>query len=204
MRPGKRRLQDSTTGAGSERKRTARAPAPPPPPSAVATPEVEWFPLSVWFAVTMLVVPRERWTLWQQLLLGADVHYVEGRGVVRSIVDAPAACKFTKAAAFCDVRTRITLKPTAGGGACRGQAVAARRPGGGWAIDDDDEEARQRTGITFTPDTLLLPHHPTVQDAWPAWPRVWPCAATHDNAGRVTSTMLRTLPELLGTVLSTP
>ena len=114
-------------------------------------------------------------------------------------MEAPAACKFTKAGAFRDVRTRVTLRPTGGGGACRGQAVAARRPGGGWAIEEDDEEARQRLGVSFTPNTLLLPK---LSAALSTWPRTWQCAATHDGAGRVTTTVLRSLPELLGIALS--
>ena len=56
---------------------------------------------------------------------------ITGAGVVLAVTLTPSACTFTKSGAFRDTRCRVTLKPTAGGGAKRGDSVATRAPAAG-------------------------------------------------------------------------
>ena len=46
------------------------------------------------------------------------------------------------------------------------------------------------------PDTVLLPR--LLYKDLRAWPRDWQCAAAYDDRGRVSETVLRSLPELIG------
>ena len=52
--------------------------------------------MSFWFAVTMLVVRKERWALWLKLLNGAQVQYTEGTGVVRALAQPDPGATSTR------------------------------------------------------------------------------------------------------------
>ena len=150
-------------------------------------------PLTFWFKVATLVIDKEKWAFWRFILHDALVQYVEGKGCVLDVTSAPDASAFNKAGVFGDVRLLVQLQPTEGGGMNSGCSQARKRQKGGWAIGEDDADARERRGVVLAPTAILMPDLPSHRAG-----QVWHLAYSHDARGRLTETVSRTMPQLLG------
>jgi len=200
MRPGKRKVDDAAAGAEPVRARAAkRTPAQPGRRSAPPRNprDLGFMPLSFWFKVAMQVVDKEKWPFWRFILTDAMVQYAEGSGYVLDVVSAPDAEAFNKTGVYRDVRLQVQLQPTGKGGQMSGCSQASKRLGGGWAINSDDADARERTGVVLPATALLMLDLPKCRAA-----HVWHCAYSHDARGRLTETVSRNMPQLVGLAIA--
>ena len=199
MRPGKRKMSNVGAGAlvlaGSSARAGRRAPAQPgrrlAPPTQPR--ELGAMTLAFWFKVASLVIDKEKWAFWRFILADASVQYVEGNGCVLEVEQAPDGSAFKKAAVFNDVYLMVQLEPTEGGGMLSGCSKARKRQHGGWAIGVDDADARERRGVVLPPTALLTPDLPAHRAG-----KVWHLAYSHDERGRLTEVVSRSMPQLLG------
>jgi len=196
MRPGKRKAADADAGGVAARQRTPAQPGRRSAP-AVQPGKLGYMPLLFWYNVTMLVIGKERWALWRFLLHEALVTYAEGPGYILEVESAPDACAFNKTGISRDVRLRVQLSPTEGGGALSGCSASTKRHDGAWTIALDDADARERCGVTLPMAATLKPDMPSYRKN-----KIWHCAVAHDARGRITETAQRTLPELIGLAIA--
>ena len=199
MRPGKRKMGSVGAGAlvlaGSSKRTGRRMPAQPgrrlAPP--IQPRELGAMTLAFWFKVASLVVDTERWAFWRFILADAAVEYFEGKGCVLEVSSAPDGMAFNKAGVFHDVYLMVQLESTEGGGALSGCSEARKSQKGGWAIAVDDADARDRRGVVLPQTALLTPDLPAQRAG-----KLWRLAYSHDERGRLTETVARSMPQLLG------
>ena len=199
MRPGKRKMGSVGAGAlvlaGSSKRTGRRMPAQPGRRLApsIQPRELGAMTLAFWFKVASLVIDKEKWAFWRFILADAAVQYVEGKGCVLEVSSAPDGSAFNKAGVFRDVYLVVQLESTEGGGALSGCSQARKSQKGGWAIAVDDADARERRGVVLPQTALLMPDLPAQRAG-----KLWHLAYSHDERGRLTETVARSMPQLLG------
>ena len=85
----------------------------------------------------------------------------------------------------------VQLESTEGGGALSGCSQARKSQKGGWAIAVDDADARDRRGVVLPQTALLMPDLPAHRAG-----KLWHLAYSHDERGRLTETVARSMPQL--------